>query len=159
MGRYAPGVLRAPLGGSMGREMMDTRQPFPCPPSPSLLPRSSTLFSLHPHPASPRCGSPFPRRLPAWWSPALGSLHLEAEPPPGECREVLIPRCAGDPAATALRGFTNEIRHSAELPSVIVPHTIRGCAGNFGAADRYTALIQLSLQPLLAKIRGNWYYK
>lgn len=29
----------------------------------------------------------------------------------------------------------------------------------FGTADRYTVLIQLSSQPLLAKIRGNWNYK
>lgn len=70
----------------------------------------------------------------------------------------MIQWCAGgdDPAATALRGFIKEIRRRSELPSVIVQHTIRDCAGNFGAADRYTALIPLSLQLLLAKIRGNW---
>lgn len=132
---------------------MGTRQHFPCPPSPSLLPCSSALFLLL------HAGvDALPGEAAVVPSPGRGSL--EAEPPrmsPGGGADSA--RRAGEPAAAALRGFTAEIRHSAELPPVIAPLTIRGCAGNLGAADRYTALIQLSLQPLLAKIRGNWYYK
>lgn len=111
---------------------------------------------------SPACTScstqvwiPFPEEAPWRWSPARDGF-IGGRAPRGTAGRCW---CEGEPAASALRGFTEEIRHSAELPSVIAPLTIRGCAGNFGAADRYTALIQLSLQPLLAKIRGNWNYK
>lgn len=139
---------------NLSREWLGCQAALPSPsgsfPPPSPLPR----------PHSPRSGPSFPRRLRARCWPALLNQFLRRQSPAaGDWQEVLIQWRAGDPAATALRGFIREIRRSAELPSVIAPHTIRERTGNCGAADRYAALIQLSLQPLLAKIRGNWNYK
>lgn len=129
---------------------MDSRQPSPCCPSP---PFSHTVF-----PASPSCCSqvwvPLPEGV-----PARGWAQGEAEPSLVSAGRCWLRGMRGSSGSQRIKRIYREIRHSAELPWVIVPRTIRGCAGNFGAADRYRALIQLSLQPLLAKIRGNWYYK
>lgn len=108
-------------------------------------------FSLAP----PRCFS----HLTLVWMP-LPELS-DPQPWDGSCAGRAPGCLPGGAGCAVCRGRVKRIYKGdkAQLPAVIAPHTIRGCAGNFGAADRYTALIQLSSQPLLAKIRGNWYYK
>lgn len=129
--------------------------------SPSFAPRLFPASLSPPARPSTRGRVLLPEAAAGAVSPAPLNQRLRRQSPAalGDWREVPVQWRAGDPAATALRGFMSEIRRSAELPSVIVPHTIRDRTGNCGAADRYAALIQLSLQPLLAKIRGNWNYK